>query len=151
MGFGTIVSQVIMFITIVSIGSGLIIFFSGYMKVASDTLDDEKQDMLDSIRTDITITSATLDRAQTPDLTTINLENTGKRFIKNISKIDIYIDNIRIKSGSKNAAFTLSVTNPGIWDPDERIQINVSKDLATGNHKVRVYVTEETYDEKIIS
>ncbi|MCB9358838.1 hypothetical protein H6503_02820 [Candidatus Woesearchaeota archaeon] len=151
MGFGTIASQIIVFMAVLGVCASLVFVTKNIIQDTSTGLKYQKDKMIDSINTDITITSVIYNQSQVPDNTTVIVKNTGKSKIIDLAEIDVYIDNIRISRENRTISVIEEISNPNIWDPLESININVSQDLSDGNHKIKIFVAEEVYDEEIIS
>jgi archaellum component FlaF (FlaF/FlaG flagellin family) len=86
-------------------------------------------------------------------LSTISVQakNQGSTTLK-IEYLDIYIDQIRIPRDVSNRTISIvapDITNPGLFDPDETIEINVTFPLPSGNHTVKLVTEHEASSSKI--
>ncbi len=153
MGFGTIVAQIIMFISIISLATGMVMVFKNYVDDSSGSLNEQMQSTSNRIRTDITITNVNFDN--TTNHTTLNVLNTGKTSL-NTDYIDVYLDRMMIPRNTTYRNITVEpsteVKNTGIWDPNEVLEIVVLDHyLDKDDHSVDVITEYGTGDTETFS
>jgi archaellum component FlaG (FlaF/FlaG flagellin family) len=152
MGFGTIAAQIILFISLVSIAAAVVLMINQYTEETSYSLKVQKDRLVDELRTDITINSVSYNGSKTPDELLVYARNTGKTLI-DLNYTDIYIDGVRVDYADRTLTIEADteVSNPGIWDPKEVLEIDVSQDIGSGTHKARVVVFNGASDEELFS
>ena len=129
-GAENVIASLILFIAVMALATTTTIVFKNYLDRSGAAVNEQQQRSTDIMQTSFNIAIATY----TDEITTIYVKNTGStRF--NPEDIDIYIDGIRIPRNSGNR--TIQVTddtdniNPGIWDPQEELEIQVFKEYTT--------------------
>lgn len=128
MGFSGLTTQIIMFIAVMGMATGLIAVFQGYVDESSGAMTAQWEVMASNIKTDITISSVSYDNDT--NTTTMYVLNTGKTIL-DIEKIDIYMDGLFMPRDELNR--TINVTpstdskNTGLWDPKEVLEVRVYK------------------------
>ena len=132
MGFSGVVSQLIMFIAVLFVATGLVIVFKGFMDSTTSSIVIQQNRVSDQLETDITI--EVIDYDNTTATTTVYAKNTGKTKLK-IDLVDIYIDEERFPRNDSNRTITVlsdtEIINLGIWDPKEVIKIQAFRNLTT--------------------
>ena len=144
MGASTVASQVIFFIAIMGITTGLVIVFNNYVDDTSSSTRAQWTLMSNNLKTDVTVTSVTYNAAASPDNTTIYLLNTGKTRL-DINQTDIYLDGyIHRNDGNRSITIEASTdtVDTGIWNEKEVVRIVVFKDL-TASTTYQVCVTTQ--------
>ena len=124
-----VIASLILFIAVMALATTTTIVFKNYLDKSGAAVNEQQQKSVDIMKTSFNIAIATYNDATT----TIYVKNTGStRF--DPQDIDIYIDGIRIPRNSGNR--TIQVTedtdtiNPGIWDPQEELEIQVFKEYS---------------------
>lgn len=139
MGFSSVTSQLIMFIAVMSLSTGLIVVFKNYVDESSGAMTSQWDTMSNNIKTDITITNVNWNNDT--NTTTVHVLNTGKTTL-DIEKTDIYLDGQFIPRSALNR--TINVTpstdtrSVGLWDPKELVEIKIFKGLGSDTHYVDV-------------
>jgi archaellum component FlaG (FlaF/FlaG flagellin family) len=126
-----VASQVILFIAVIGITTGLVAVFNNYVDETSSSTRTQWQMMSNNLKTDVTITSIDY-KADSPDNTTIYVLNTGKIKL-DVNETDIYLDGFISRDGaSRNMVLEAStdVFDVGIWNEKEVLKIVVFKDLS---------------------
>lgn len=141
MGFSNIVSQVVLFMSIMIVIVVLSVVYKTYVTTTNLSLKIQQEKAVAKIDTSFKILNGTYDSLDNNVL--VYLENTGS--IKMDPKyIDVMVDNERLSRNSTNRVVELvastNLINFNLWDPGELIKINVSKTLAQGAHLIRVSV-----------
>lgn len=152
MGFSGIISTMIMFIAVVSLALTVIGAFKTISDDTSSSMLIQSNTIKNTMRTDITIEN--IDYDNVTDITTINVRNTGSTVL-DIDQVDVYLDGLFTPRNVSNRTIEVisstEVKNPGLWDPNELIQIEVFKALATGDYGVAVSTQYSVKDETIFS
>ncbi|MGM5482027.1 MAG: hypothetical protein ACQESF_01055 [Nanobdellota archaeon] len=150
MGFSSIGSFIIMFFAIIVMISSAFMIYS--MTIESSVTLTQQQIRQEKIsETSIQIQNVTADKIPSPDRTTLKIINDGNRRL-DINDIDVYFDGIFIPRNSQNRTIGFkspNVINPLHWDPDEILEINISKNFENGTHQV-VITTEFGKSDKSI-
>ncbi len=130
MGFSGIASQIIMFIAVITIATGLVVVFNANIREASASLRMQSSSMALSMRTDVTIDMVSHD--DDINTTFIYVRNTGRTQL-NHNNTDVYINGRRIPRDNGNRTIELledtDLINEGIWDPSEQVLISVFQSL----------------------
>jgi archaellum component FlaG (FlaF/FlaG flagellin family) len=149
MGFGTVVSHIILFVSIITVAAGFLVVINNYVQGTTGSLVEKQERISSELNTDITITSVDYDNSTNPDTITAYATNTGSTQLRP-NRTDLYIDDTRISRNERTITIQTDtqVDNPGIWDPDEIVEITTEQDLESGQHTLSVVaangVTQET-------
>lgn len=140
MGASTVVSQLIMFIAVLSIATGLIFGIKSFTDNAELAAQEKGKALNMQIKTAYEIEHVYYNN--NTEVTSIYLRNTGETMISP-DQVDVYIDGIRIPRNSTNRTITIltdtETVNPDIWDPKEKIHIQVFMALSnTITHEILV-------------
>jgi archaellum component FlaF (FlaF/FlaG flagellin family) len=83
----------------------------------------------------------------------LNIKNTGKiRLDKNL--IDLFIDGERVSRDNiitSNIRTETDILNPGLWDSEEIVRINISNPIGTGNHIINAVNEHSVKDSFLIN
>lgn len=149
MGFGSIVSQIIMFIAVISLATGVVVVFKTYVDESNSAMTEQWKGMSNNLKTDIDITSANYN--STTNLTTIYVMNKGKTMLS-LTYMDVYLDNMFVPRSTSNRSMAIEsstdVRNVGVFDPTEIMKIEVNYSLNSGTHLVDVtteYGVKDTF------
>ncbi|MFA6088583.1 MAG: hypothetical protein WC755_01850 [Candidatus Woesearchaeota archaeon] len=130
MGASTVAAQVILFIAIIGITTGLVVVFNNYVDETTSSTRSQWQMMSNNLKTDVTITSIGYAKDEISN-TTIYLLNTGKTKL-DVNQTDIYLDGYvsRDDAGRKIIIEpSTDVLDVGIWNEKEVLKIIVYKNL----------------------
>ncbi|MFP4117899.1 MAG: hypothetical protein ACLFTR_03160 [Candidatus Woesearchaeota archaeon] len=150
MGFSGIASQIIMFIALITIATGLVVVFNTNIREASTSLRIQSNAMALSMRTDVTIDMVSHD--QEMNTTHVYIRNTGRTQL-NHNDTDVYLDGLRVPRNDTNRTIQLledtDQVNEGVWDPSEQILIEIFMPLdETETHEVSIITDHDGRDEK---
>ncbi|MFP4656063.1 MAG: hypothetical protein ACLFNK_00610 [Candidatus Woesearchaeota archaeon] len=150
MGFSGIASQIIMFIALITIATGLVVVFNTNIREASTSLRIQSNAMALSMRTDVTIDMVSHD--QEMNTTHVYVRNTGRTQL-NHNDTDVYLDGLRVPRNDTNRTIQLledtDQVNEGVWDPSEQILIEIFMPLdETETHEVSIITDHDGRDEK---
>lgn len=139
MGFGTVVSHIILFISIVTVSAGFFIVINNYVQGATGSLAEQQERVSSRIQTDIEIASVDYDNSTAPDTITVSATNTGSTNIET-EKTDLFIDDLRISRTERSITVQADTTtgNPNLWDPDEVVEVVTEENLDNGTHTVSI-------------
>lgn len=139
MGFGTVVSHIILFISIVTVSAGFFIVINNYVQGATGSLAEQQERVSSRIQTDIEIASVDYDNSTAPDTITVSATNTGSTNIET-EKTDLFIDDLRISRTERSITVQADTTtgNPNLWDPDEVVEVVTQENLDNGTHTVSI-------------
>ncbi|MBD3203349.1 hypothetical protein GF327_03585 [Candidatus Woesearchaeota archaeon] len=138
MGLATIAAQVI-FIGFILVFSGtLLIAYKDYFIRTDESFREHQELIKDRTNEKLTVQQASYDSVN--NVTTIKINNSGTTKIE-LETLDIYVGQERIPRFNENRTLTLEyeIKNPGIFDPNELLSINVSKRLAPGEHSIEIF------------
>lgn len=151
MGFGTAAANMIFFIAVLTISSGLIFYMNNYAAETTARLTDQKNRMSDELMTSIIITQATYFEEE--NTTIAYARNNGRTKLEK-NRVDVYLSKQRVPL----TEFTIEVEpdtdlgNPGIWDPGETVKITIpDRELGSGAHTIRVLAFNGVGAEELIS
>lgn len=150
MGFGTIAANAIMFIAIIMIAGGFVIVMNNYLQQTTDSLQVQKNNLNNQIKTDITITSAVYN--QTNHVINCYVENTGKTTLI-INDTDLYVDGYRVSRDNRTITIQqdTQVASSYLWYPKGIIQITATYALGAGIHKLSVVTDYGASDQYTLS
>ena len=136
MGFSTVVSQVVLFMSILMIIVVLSVVYSTYVNSSNQALEDQQNQMRLQLDTSFEIINSSYSANQI----NVYLKNTGS--IKmSIESIDFYLDNERVARNDTNLTKTIvastNLINPNFWDPEEELLFQYNKTGLAGNHLMR--------------
>ena len=139
MGFSTLVTNVIMFIAVISLTTAFVAIFKNYVDESTNSINIQSEVISNNLKTDINIITASYSNAT--EKTTVHVQNTGKTKL-DLDYVDVYIDDKFIPRDSSNRTIKVlkstEIENPGIWDPKEVVEIVVNMNLSRGEHKIAV-------------
>jgi len=149
MGFGTLSTNIIMFIAVISMTTGFIGIFKMYVDESASSMQIQSKVIANNIKTDITFQVVSFDNMT--ESTTATILNTGKTKL-DIDYVDVYVDSLMVPRNDGNRTIQISPTteieNPGIWDPREVLEVVVYKNLTKGTHSIKIateYGVVDTY------
>ncbi|MFW6231199.1 MAG: hypothetical protein ACOC32_04220, partial [Nanoarchaeota archaeon] len=148
MGFSGLASQIIMFIAVITVASGLVIVFNTSISETSSSIEAKTDTLALTMKTDVTIDMISYDDAT--NTTYVYIKNTGKTTLTT-NNTDIYLNGFRVERNiSKRTIEVLSDTdtiNPGSWDPKEQVLIKVMERLnSSTSHKVTITTEYDVKD-----
>ncbi len=153
MGFSGLTSQIIMFIAVITVATGLVVVFNTSISEATTSLQIRSNAMALSMRTDITIDMVSHD----PDINTtyVYVRNTGRTQL-NQNNTDVYINGLRIPRNESNRTVELledtDLINEGVWDPSEQVKVEVFKELENATtHEVSILTDNDGRADKKFS
>jgi archaellum component FlaG (FlaF/FlaG flagellin family) len=128
----SVASQVILFIAVISITTGLVAVFNNYVHETTSSTKVQWQYMSNQLKTDVTIDNIMFNTTASPKTTTISVRNTGKTKLS-VNLTDIYLDGFISRDDASRLMIlepSADKINPGIWDEQEILTIIVYKDLS---------------------
>lgn len=132
MGASAVASQVIMFIAVLGITTGLVVVFNDYVDKTTSSANMKMVAYSMRLKTDVTITSVSYQDLN-PDEITLYVLNTGKTPLK-VNQTDVYLEGF-IPRNNGNRTLTLEPSTDnidvGIWNEKEVLKIVVFKDLSS--------------------
>ncbi len=150
MGFDGVISSLIIFIAVVSITVVVVTSFKAIADESLSSIETRSNQYNYKLKTEIEITSIKYNSSK--NQLYVFVHNIGKTKLKT-DYIDIYIDGLFISRDLRkvNVIPSTDLENPGLFDPNEVINITVNKTLSSGEHKVKVVTQYGEYDEDIFS
>ena len=130
--------------------TGVVVVMRNNIEQSQASMRSQAELLNNQLQTNIQITETNY----TADNVRIYVVNNGKTTLK-LTKIDVYVDDQFIPRNDTNRTITIEastdVKNPGLWDPDEIIRIDVNKTLVAGEHRVSVLTNHGNRDEELFS
>lgn len=150
MGFGTVMAQCIIFISVMTIAVTLTYTMTSQMSALSSSMSDANRKNMDRLRTDLSITDVSYN-SSTKNIA-ILLKNTGKTII-DIERMDLVLDGERLPASEYTATIPSDgdVLNPGLWDPRETAIFEVVRTLSDGSHTVKLITGNAVSDSYLFS
>lgn len=139
MGFGTVVSHIILFVSIITVAAGFLVVINSYVEGTTGSLVAKQERMVSELKTDISITNVDYDNTTNPDTITAYATNTGSTKLEP-NKTDLYVNNVRISRDNRDVTIQddTEAQNPDLWDPDEVITVTTEKDLDQDTHTLSI-------------
>ena len=153
MGFSDLATQIIMFIAVITVATGLVIVFNVSISEASDSVRIRTDALSLSMKTDITIDMVTHD--SNTNTTYVYIRNTGKTMLT-VNQTDVYLNGFRVPRNETMRSIELiedtDLINPGIWDPTEQVLITINYELDSSViHEVTVTAEHNVQDSEKFS
>lgn len=147
MGFGTVAANVIMFISVLLLASGVLVVMNIYVQETRDSLQTQKDRVVDEIRTDIKIQSVTYNSASNQG--TAYVTNRGSTNLR-IAGVDILIDGIRVSRSDRKVTIEedTQISGDTVWSPSEVIRIDFTQEISSGRKSFRVITENGVRDEE---
>lgn len=141
MGFGTAVTGSLFILTLIAVSAMLFTSLID-VSVSSAAVLDEKARQTQS-RIHILSAQMTTSNNTGTNITTINVavENTGEK-IHDVDTVDLYINEQRISRNNRSVSLnsTTDVTNPGLWDPGEILEVEREEETDTLQDIIRIKI-----------
>lgn len=147
MGFGTVAANVIMFISVMLLASGVLVVMNIYVQETRISLQTQKDRVVDEIRTDVKIQSVTYNSTSNEGISyVINRGSTDLR----IAGVDILLDGIRVSRDNRTITIEsdTQISADAVWSPSEVIRIDFTQDLSSGRKAFRVITENGVRDEE---
>jgi len=153
MGFGSIASQIIMFIAIIILSTSLVFMYRSVIEDAANSMNEQSKQLSNKLKTDIEIVSVSYNNVT--EVITAYVKNVGKTKL-DVDMVDVFVDHERIYRNTQNRTITVlsdtEIQNPGIWDPNEDVEIKVFKTLNTNvTHTFQITTQYAVSDADIFS
>ena len=130
MGFSDLATQIIMFIAVITVATGLIVVFNASVTEASNSVRIRTDTLSLTMRTDITIDMVSYESST--NTTFVYVRNTGKTMLTP-NQTDVYLNGFRIPRNESYRTIEIiedtDLINPGVWDPSEQIIIKIFQEL----------------------
>lgn len=148
MGFSELATQMIMFVAVITVASGLVIVFNTSVTKTSNSIQTKTDTLAQTMKTDVTIDMVSYDSSS--NTTYVYVKNTGKTQLQ-VNDTDVYLNGFRISRNTTNRTIEVlpdtDTINPGIWDPKEQILIKVFDKLnSSTTHKVTITTEYDVQD-----
>ena len=131
MGFATIVLYTGLFMAVMIAMLGIGTTYTNYLEESKEIIKAEKEYINLPV---LEITGTTY----ADDVTRALIENKGRSPLE-LDSIDIYLDGQFIPRNSSNRTLTLLTDprNPGLWDPGEVLEANITMELEDGIREIK--------------
>jgi archaellum component FlaF (FlaF/FlaG flagellin family) len=151
MGFSNIISQVVLFMSILFTIVVLSIVYKTYITTTNLSVQTQQQNFVDRIDTAFSIIST--DYNSSSSEITLELKNKGSTTLKP-EDIDIFVDAVRVSREPASRTITIiastNIVNENLWDSGESVEIVISKNLAAGMHAIKIGVENGVSRSEII-
>lgn len=126
MGFGNVASALILFISSITIATGVVLSFQDYYDSTTSSVSLVQAAITQEMKTDIAI--EVVDYDNDSNTTKVYVKNSGNQKL-DIDKVDVYMDKIYIPRNDTNRSISIltdtNVVDDTLWDPKEQILIEV--------------------------
>ncbi len=142
MGFGSVAAQLIMFISLMSITTTVVLVFDQHTQETATAMVVKTDALANSLKTNFVISSVSHNSSS--NITSIYLVNTGDTEL-NTNMTDVILDGEFVpRNVNKNISVIAStqVRNPLLWDPNEVLSINVTKVLTANTTHIIDVISE---------
>lgn len=138
MGFGNIISQVILFMSIMVTLVVISLVFNSYINTTNNSLQAQHENVVNRLETSFNIVNVTYDELNTN--VKLHLRNTGSIKV-DPSRVDLFVGNYRFSREEINVTIleSTNLINPLHWDPGEILVIKISYTL-NENSLFRVFI-----------
>ncbi|MGM5488047.1 MAG: hypothetical protein ACQESG_03805 [Nanobdellota archaeon] len=143
MGFGTIVANIVMFISVLILATAVLGVFKSTIDSSVTSLNVRSDEISNSILTDITIESAVYDNVS--EEIVVSVKNTGDTVL-DPEYIDVYVDNFFVPRNAANRSIQVQPStdtrNSGLFDPRELLEVKIGKPLDNDTHHYVAIATQ---------
>ena len=140
MGFESVAATIIVIGSLLFFASILTTAFNDNWTEANNAFNIRQDIIQKKIDEKMDIENITHDSVK--NITSVEVKNSGTENI-DLDYLDIYLDDIRIPRSTANRTMDIlnstEIKNPGLWDPEETVEINVTKNLTSDLHYVEVF------------
>lgn len=135
MGFGTIVTHIMMFIGAITIAAGLLVIITNIAEDATNTINQRQSDFTTATKTIFTLTTV----SYTDNTLRVYAQNTGEEEIRQ-ETLDLFLNGERISRNdyTKSIEEDTQVSNTETWSPEEVILLEYEETLSPGRYTVLV-------------
>lgn len=135
MGFGTIVTHIMMFIGAITIAAGLLVIITNIAEDATNTINQRQSDFTAATKTIFTLTTV----SYTDNTLRVYAQNTGEEEIRQ-ETLDLFLNGERISRNdyTKSIEEDTQVSNTETWSPEEVILLEYEETLSPGRYTVLV-------------
>ena len=153
MGFSDLATQIIMFIAVITVATGLIVVFNASITEASSSIRIRTDTLSQTMRTDITIDMVSYEAST--NTTFVYVRNTGRTML-NVNQTDVYLNGFRVPRNETFRSIEViedtDLINPGAWDPTEQVLIKIFYELNSSTiHEVTVATEYNVQDSEKFS
>jgi archaellum component FlaG (FlaF/FlaG flagellin family) len=135
MGFGTIVANIVLFISVLLLATAMVGVFKGSIESTSDSLNTKTDYLSKKISTNLEVNSVVFDNST--NTTTAIVLNSGSTIL-DIDNVDVFIDGFFIPRNASNRTIRVlpstEVRDSGLWNPSELIEVKIFKYLDNSSH-----------------
>lgn len=135
--FGGVVGTLIMFIAVVSVATGLVISFKGYISETQSSLAFQNEVAVNKLKTSISITHMYFN--STDDQLYVYVKNIGETKLRP-QNFDLFVDGAYYRNFTHYYANDIE-TEMVLFNPQETMVIIQNLTMTSGTHEVRV-ITE---------
>jgi archaellum component FlaG (FlaF/FlaG flagellin family) len=152
MGFGTVATEIIIFMAVIVIAGVLAINMNSFSQQTGDTINYQKEKTIDKISTQIAISETNYNNAVNPGKLKIYVKNIGNTAVT-LNQTEVYVNGERITNSEKNITVEADtdVGNPKLWDPTELAKIEVNKNTSKGINRIKVTASNGASSEKDVA
>ena len=145
MGFGTIVSELIIFISVMGLAVSLTFMMSAQMADLDHTSRRMNEARVEKLGTQIAIVDVSYNASA--NNVTLIAKNIGRTTL-NVSRTDVMVDGERVPSSSMTRSIPADsdARNIGLWDPEETLLIVINRNLSDGQHEAKLSTQNAIYD-----
>jgi len=144
MGFPQIATHLVVFITIVGLLTGLVLYMGSASRETRDAMITRRSAIVEKLKTDVVITNVYY-RNDTPNTAdndfVVYVKNVGETQLKITERCpDLYVNNEFIDVALENITWAINQTPITYWKPEDTIKLNITDRVTSfpGNSTVEV-------------
>jgi archaellum component FlaF (FlaF/FlaG flagellin family) len=132
MAFSNIVSNVLLFVTVIGVFVMLLVVYKGYVTTTNSALEKQQLQLMNKLNSAMRIEN---NATYAAGILKVYATNIGSVKL-NPNMTDVYVDKTRVNRSSVNEVLlnATNIVNSELWDPKEILRLKVSITLSAGNH-----------------
>lgn len=142
MSFGEVATQLILFIAIMGIVAGLVVYFNDYIASTRGAMGDQRRYVTSQLRTEITIPTVYYQAQVGNDDIWVYVKNVGKETM-NTDCINVFVDNKFIELAASDIVYAGNLSEADLWRPDDTLLLNASEEVDLA--------ADEVYDALVVT
>ncbi len=146
MGASAVVSQLMIFIVVLGITTGLVVVLTNYVGQTGSAMNAKQKDLVDQLKTEIDIGSV----SSNGSITVVYVKNIGDTNLKT-SYFDLYVDGLWVSNFTILDPTTRS--NVSVFTPQSTLLLNATHDVLSADttHTAKVVTGNSVRDTYIFS
>ncbi len=128
MSFGEVATQLILFIAIMGIVAGLVVYFNDYIASTRGAMGDQRKYVTSQLRTEITIPTVYYAAQPGNDDVWVYVKNVGKETL-GTDCVNVFVDNKFIELAAADIVYAGNLSEADLWRPEETLLLNASDEV----------------------